>query len=333
MVEVLPGDTFNIHSEPPPSPKSETPASSMESKPTPYIARLREENKREQAEKKEDRGALTPEDRAFNERMNPKKEQEAPKQKSRWEGIKEKVGGLYQKAKGKPKEAPKGKTDELDKWRQQRKEKVEKEMKAERQEKIDRAKMRLSETMKGIQEKAKVVQAKAREHGKKAGEYVKGTQIYAGFQVGAQETQERTKEKLYWAGREVGRLPITVSKKGYGFAKGRYESMRESIKLNPQSRGWHSGLLWHPGSARYAPGGGMAARIRSGGEGRFAPRTGAAAGRQPRSAIPKGIIRPYWSKKLKKMARTNIHRFGVEQGMAKTRQVAAMLGWKMQESK
>ncbi len=57
---------------------------------------------------------------------------------------------------------------------------------------------------------------------------------------------------------------------------------------------------------------------------------GGGGGRSQRFGIPHGIIKPYWSKKLKKLARTNVRRFGVDEGLGRTRQIAAIAGWKMQ---
>lgn len=201
----------------------------------------------------------------------------------------------------------------------------ERDIEAERKTEATRTKVKEQATR--LKEKAQVVQEKARETGAKAGEYIKGTKLYAGLQVGAQETRTKAEEGLYRVGKGIGRLPVTIGEKGYGLAKSRYQIMKESIKASPQ-RGWHSGLLWEPGAGQPRRRGGMIARVRAGGG--YYPGRRMAGGRQPRFAIPRGYIRPYWSKKLKKLARQNLRKYGAEEGMARTRQIATLAGWKMQ---
>lgn len=50
----------------------------------------------------------------------------------------------------------------------------------------------------------------------------------------------------------------------------------------------------------------------------------------PSERIPKGLIKSYWSKKVKTLAKANIKVHGSDEGLERTRQMAAELGWKMQ---
>jgi hypothetical protein len=52
--------------------------------------------------------------------------------------------------------------------------------------------------------------------------------------------------------------------------------------------------------------------------------------RQERQAIPRGTIKSYWSKKVKSLAKANVRKYGADEGIERTRQVATDLGWKMQ---
>lgn len=49
-----------------------------------------------------------------------------------------------------------------------------------------------------------------------------------------------------------------------------------------------------------------------------------------RYSVPRGTIKPYWSKKVKSLAKSMVRAHGTEEGIARTRQVASELGWKMQ---
>lgn len=175
---------------------------------------------------------------------------------------------------------------------------------------------------------AKIKGAEVREKlykaGKTAGTAVRESSAYKGAQLGYQESKEKLKsvvrEGMYATGREIGRAPITAAK--YGVQK--VQEFQTNVRTASQ-KGWHAGILQRPGS-----------RISSKTYGKlsgrpipsFYPHT--TTGRQPRIKIPRGIIKTYWSKKLKKLARSNIKRFGQEEGLARTRQVAELSGWKMQ---
>jgi len=52
--------------------------------------------------------------------------------------------------------------------------------------------------------------------------------------------------------------------------------------------------------------------------------------RQERQAIPRGTIKTYWSKKVKSLAKANVRKYGPDEGIARTREIATELGWKMQ---
>lgn len=52
--------------------------------------------------------------------------------------------------------------------------------------------------------------------------------------------------------------------------------------------------------------------------------------RQERQAIPRGTIKSYWSKKVKSLAKANVRKYGPEDGIARTKEIATELGWKMQ---
>lgn len=52
--------------------------------------------------------------------------------------------------------------------------------------------------------------------------------------------------------------------------------------------------------------------------------------RMERQSIPRGIIKSYWSKKVKSLAKANIRKYGPDEGIARTIQLAEELGWKMQ---
>jgi hypothetical protein len=52
--------------------------------------------------------------------------------------------------------------------------------------------------------------------------------------------------------------------------------------------------------------------------------------RQERQAIPRGTIKSYWSKKVKSLAKANVRKYGPDEGIDRTRQIATELGWKMQ---
>lgn len=64
--------------------------------------------------------------------------------------------------------------------------------------------------------------------------------------------------------------------------------------------------------------------IRSGGASYFAPSIDVGG------KIPRGIIKSYWSKKVKALAKSNVKKYGPEEGIDRTYQMAAELGWKMQ---
>lgn len=52
--------------------------------------------------------------------------------------------------------------------------------------------------------------------------------------------------------------------------------------------------------------------------------------RTERQAIPRGTIKSYWSKKVKSLAKTNVRKYGPDEGIERTRELATELGWKMQ---
>ena len=52
--------------------------------------------------------------------------------------------------------------------------------------------------------------------------------------------------------------------------------------------------------------------------------------RQERQAIPRGTIKSYWSKKVKSLAKANVRKYGPDEGIDRTKQIASELGWKMQ---
>ena len=52
--------------------------------------------------------------------------------------------------------------------------------------------------------------------------------------------------------------------------------------------------------------------------------------RQERQAIPRGTIKSYWSKKVKSLAKANVRKYGPDEGIDRTKQIATELGWKMQ---
>ena len=61
---------------------------------------------------------------------------------------------------------------------------------------------------------------------------------------------------------------------------------------------------------------------------------GVTAGYEPqrveRQPIPRGTIKSYWSKKVKSLAKANVRKYGPDEGIARTKQLAEELGWKMQ---
>ena len=149
--------------------------------------------------------------------------------------------------------------------------------------------------------------------GKKGVEFGKytGGQFKEGLKEGAKETVSGYGGAIRSTGRFIGSAPYTGARAVY----------RKT--LQPALMRTREGFYRPRGISRHRLGDeGMAYRsiaIRSRG-----------MGRMPRSAVPKGVIKPYWSKKLKKLARQQIRRHGEEEGIARTRQVAQMLGWKMQ---
>lgn len=52
--------------------------------------------------------------------------------------------------------------------------------------------------------------------------------------------------------------------------------------------------------------------------------------RQERQAVPRGTIKSYWSKKVKSLAKANVRKYGPDEGINRTREMATELGWKMQ---
>jgi len=64
--------------------------------------------------------------------------------------------------------------------------------------------------------------------------------------------------------------------------------------------------------------------IGSGGAGTYEPQ------RAERQAIPRGTIKSYWSKKVKSLAKSNVRKYGADEGITRTRDMASELGWKMQ---
>lgn len=52
--------------------------------------------------------------------------------------------------------------------------------------------------------------------------------------------------------------------------------------------------------------------------------------RQERQAIPRGTIKSYWSKKVKSLAKANVRKYGPDEGINRTKEMASELGWKMQ---
>ena len=52
--------------------------------------------------------------------------------------------------------------------------------------------------------------------------------------------------------------------------------------------------------------------------------------RQERQAVPRGTIKSYWSKKVKSLAKSNVRKYGPDEGISRTRDMASELGWKMQ---
>ncbi len=173
---------------------------------------------------------------------------------------------------------------------------------------------------------------KAREYAAKAAESAKQSRIVAGLKVGAQEATEKIEQAAYKGAKEVGKLPYTIPKIAYDAGSERLRMARESVRLNLQqgTKGWATPLI---GSIQkdsgYRYGGGRVRQPKPVRMGMPFVRIGG-KGRMPRSSIPKGVIKPYWSKKLKKLARQNIRKYGSEEGLARTRQIASLAGWKMQ---
>lgn len=265
-----------------------------------------------------------------------------PKPKSTYESTKEKIGHIVSKTKERVSDAAhyisstasRAKTifrapEKPSSYKPIRSQQAQR-IATERQEKLKaveatikaEAKARYTESKKAITS----IGTDIHKAGEKTGKYVKGTSAYRGAQLGFQETKEKFKtgvrEGAYATGKEIGKSPLTLAK--YGVKKAR--EFQTNVRTASQ-KGWHAGML-----QRAPP------RIQGGkylGSGRYLGKTIAfhphdTVGRQPRIKIPAGLIKPYWSKKLKKLARSNIHRFGVEDGMSRTRQVAELSGWKWQ---
>jgi len=270
----------------------------------------------------------------------PREPQPEPKPKSRFESIKEKAGSAISKAKEKVSGAAnyartttaKAKAIFREKPSAYKPVKIEqaKAIAKERQEKLKsveatikaEAKARFTESKEAIKSIGKDVH----KAGEKTGEKIKESSVYKGAQLGFQETKEKFKtgvqEGAHTVGREIGRAPLTVAKYGVSKAKEFQANVRVASK-----KGWHAGLLEQ--APRKLSGGKFLGTGRYLGKApSFHPH--ATIGRQPRVKIPKGLIKPYWSKKLKKLARSNIRKFGTEEGLARTKQVAELSGWKMQ---
>lgn len=157
-----------------------------------------------------------------------------------------------------------------------------------------------------------------------------------GVKRGWKEANQSTENKIFHAGRSIGRSPITA----YESAKRIQASGRTSLFTpKPKSMrglaGMGGGVSTHkPFTPK--PTGGMGligrsagsiqsgGRVIAGGYGKYP------IGKSAIHTIPRNVIKSYWSNKIKSAARSAIRRFGVEEGLAKTRKVAAEMNWKMQ---
>lgn len=182
-----------------------------------------------------------------------------------------------------------------------------------------------------------------------------------GFVEGKKETKESIKATVRAGAKAVTRAPVTIG----GKVKERIELGRKAMR---ERRGieWGGGIIprqegtsgvrggfpkappvslfgtalgYEPlqrqrGTGRFVgmggAGSGLRIQLRYGGGISSGGRMPSGVGRAQRFKIDRGIIKPYWSKKLKKLARTNIRRFGEEEGLTRTRQIAELAGWKMQ---
>lgn len=171
------------------------------------------------------------------------------------------------------------------------------------------------------------------------------TEAKAGYEEGKQESKTAILGAIRKGAGDIGRAPITIGRSIKERAELARERMREGKGIQ-----WGGGLIQREerglrtGQPRslfgttlgYEPSGRGTGRFRAGGAPRIQLSYGggmhpsSGGGRMPRTSIPRGLIKTYWSKKLKKLARTNIRRFGVEDGLARTKQIAELAGWKMQ---
>ncbi|VVB59261.1 Uncharacterised protein [uncultured archaeon] len=166
-------------------------------------------------------------------------------------------------------------------------------------------------------------------------------ELKTGLGEGKEETKKAVLSKTRQFGKSIGNAPVTIGWSVRDRALAQREEMKGRMNLSGGygASPWHGNLLQPPQQGRTRSMQLDTRRNRY--TGRFGGnpkslnismnyRQPSGMGRQQRFQIPHGTIKPYWSKKLKKLARTNVRRYGLEDGMNRTRQIAALAGWKMQ---
>ncbi len=136
-----------------------------------------------------------------------------------------------------------------------------------------------------------------------------------GFRKGRAETVKHVEGAIHEAGRQTGRIPLTIATGAYGAAE---------KQVNIAKQAYHNR---HVGVSVGMP------FVRSPRVPRAVKVKGVrfqAPGRIAKFKVPRHVIPNYWSAKLKKIARYEIRRHGVDAGLSKTREIARIAGFKIQ---